>query len=77
MMASRGCTTYCSQRYYDPATASFITKDPAKADGKGSAYQYCGGDPVGQVDPSGLRIWKFGWYLKVCRILVGVHENHS
>ncbi len=44
---------YCSQRYYDPATASFITKDPAKADGEESAYQYCGGDPVGKVDPSG------------------------
>jgi len=45
---------YCSQRYYDPATAQFITKDPAKADGEESAYQYCGGDPVGKVDPSGL-----------------------
>jgi len=44
---------YCSARYYDPATASFITKDPAKADGEESAYQYCGGDPVGKVDPSG------------------------
>jgi RHS repeat-associated protein len=60
----------CSQRYYDPATASFITKDPAKADGEGSAYQYCGGDPVGKVDPSGLRIWKTGWHLKVCRITI-------
>jgi RHS repeat-associated protein len=47
---------YLSQRYYDPATASFITKDPAKADGEESAYQYCGGDPVGNVDPSGE--WK-------------------
>ncbi len=45
---------YCSQRYYDPATAQFITKDPAKADGEESAYQYCGGDPVGKTDPSGL-----------------------
>ena len=47
---------YCSARYYDPSTASFITKDPAKADGEESAYQYCGGDPVGKVDPSGE--WK-------------------
>ncbi len=47
---------YCSQRYYDPATASFITKDPAKADGEESAYQYCGGDPVGKTDPSGT-VW--------------------
>ncbi|MDO8950104.1 MAG: RHS repeat-associated core domain-containing protein [Actinomycetota bacterium] len=46
---------YLSQRYYDPATAQFITKDPAKADGEESAYQYCGGDPVGKVDPTGER----------------------
>jgi RHS repeat-associated protein len=45
---------YCSQRYYDPETVSFVSKDPAKADGEESAYQYCGGDPVGKVDPSGL-----------------------
>ncbi len=45
---------YCSQRYYDPSTRQFITKDPAEADGEESAYQYCKGDPVGQVDPSGL-----------------------
>jgi len=44
---------YLSQRYYDPATCQFITKDPAKADGEESAYQYCGGEPVGKVDPSG------------------------
>jgi RHS repeat-associated protein len=49
---------YCSARYYDPATASFITKDPAKADGEESAYQYCGGDPVGRVDPSGELLQK-------------------
>lgn len=44
---------YLSARYYDPATYQFISKDPAKADGEESAYQYCGGDPVGYVDPSG------------------------
>ncbi len=45
---------YCSARYYDPVTASFASKDPAEADGEESAYQYCGGEPVGKVDPSGL-----------------------
>jgi RHS repeat-associated protein len=45
---------YCSQRYYDPVTMQWMTKDPARADGEESAYQYCGGDPVGRVDPSGL-----------------------
>ncbi|MBC7267077.1 MAG: RHS repeat-associated core domain-containing protein [Coriobacteriia bacterium] len=44
---------YLSKRYYDPAAAQFLTKDPAKADGEESPYQYCGGDPVGKVDPSG------------------------
>jgi hypothetical protein len=39
---------------------SFTTKDPAKADGEESAYQYCGGDPVGKTDPSGLRIEEGG-----------------
>ncbi len=46
---------YCSQRYYDPVSCQWITKDPARADGEESAYQYCGGDPVGGVDPTGLR----------------------
>jgi len=53
---------YLSQRYYDPTTCQFITKDTAKADGEESAYQYCGGDPVGKVDPSGERpivIWRW------------------
>ena len=44
---------YLSARYYDPSTASFLTKDPANADGEESPYQYCGGDPVGKVNPSG------------------------
>jgi len=45
---------YCSQRYYDPTTASFISRDPAKADGEKSPYMYCAGEPVNSIDPSGL-----------------------
>ncbi|MCZ7661868.1 MAG: hypothetical protein M5U22_02455 [Thermoleophilia bacterium] len=45
---------YLSARYYDPATRQFTTKDPGKADGEESPYQYCGGDPVGKADPGGL-----------------------
>ncbi len=45
---------YLSARTYDPATRQLLSKDPAKADGEESAYQYCGGDPVGAVDPSGM-----------------------
>jgi RHS repeat-associated protein len=44
---------YCSSRYYDPTVAQFISKDPERADGEQSAHQYCGGDPVGTVDPDG------------------------
>ena len=44
---------YCSARYYDPATRQWTTGDPAKADGEESAYQYCGGEPVGNIDVGG------------------------
>ena len=44
---------YCNARYYDPATRQWTTADPAKADGEESAYQYCGGNPVGTADPTG------------------------
>lgn len=40
-------------RAYDPESAQFMSKDPARADGEASAYQYCTGDPVGSVDPTG------------------------
>ncbi len=45
---------YCSARTYDPVTRQFMGKDPARADGEESAYQYCAGDPVGRTDASGL-----------------------
>lgn len=48
---------YLQARYYDPATKQFISKDPARADGEASAYQYCSGDPIHQVDPTGLWGW--------------------
>jgi RHS repeat-associated protein len=44
---------YCSARTYDPLTRQFLSKDPAKADGEESAYQYCSGNPVEKVDPTG------------------------
>lgn len=56
---------YCSQRYYDPATGAFISKDPAQADGEESAYQYCGGDPVDNTDPTGLLMWVTGTLRKI------------
>lgn len=47
---------YLSARYYDPVACQFISPDPAKADGEANQYQYCGGDPAGKIDPSGLRM---------------------
>jgi RHS repeat-associated protein len=44
---------YLSARYYDPVTRQFLSKDPAKDDGEASAYQYCRGNPVGDIDPTG------------------------
>ena len=51
---AHSATYYLSARHYDPATMRFLTKDPARDDGEESAYQYCAGDPVGKVDPTGL-----------------------
>ncbi|MEA3346649.1 MAG: RHS repeat-associated core domain-containing protein [Candidatus Auribacterota bacterium] len=50
---------YLRARYYDPAVGRFTTTDPYR----GSAYDppslhkylYCHGNPVGNIDPSGLR----------------------
>lgn len=44
---------YLRARYYDPATAQFLSRDPAVASTRG-AYGYTGGDPLNASDPSGL-----------------------
>jgi RHS repeat-associated protein len=44
---------YCSARYYDPVTRQWTTADAAKADGEESAYQYCEGNSIGNIDPTG------------------------
>jgi RHS repeat-associated protein len=44
---------YVAERYYDPATASFLSRDPLQAPGDESAYLYCGGNPVDRTDPEG------------------------
>ncbi len=40
-------------RYYDPATAQFLTRDPLEAT-TGSPYGYVDGDPLDGSDPTGL-----------------------
>ena len=44
---------YLRARYYDPATAQFLTRDPLEAI-TGSPYGYVNGDPLDAGDPSGL-----------------------
>ncbi|WP_328296185.1 IPT/TIG domain-containing protein [Kineococcus sp. NBC_00420] len=47
---------YLINRYYDPATAQFISIDPAVV-ATLQAYAYANADPINGVDPLGL----FGW----------------
>ncbi|MEV8443248.1 colicin E3/pyocin S6 family cytotoxin, partial [Actinosynnema sp. NPDC051121] len=44
---------YLRARYYDPATAQFLTVDP-KVGETGTPYSYVGGDPLNDLDPTGL-----------------------
>jgi len=39
-------------RWYNPATGTFLTRDPAATDV--NLYRYCHNDPTGATDPSGL-----------------------
>jgi hypothetical protein len=57
----------------------FISRDPALSDAEESAYQYCGGEPVGKTDPSGLYAHSFvpdrgqqtTYFLKVLKVNAG------
>jgi RHS repeat-associated protein len=44
---------YLINRYYDPATAQFLSVDPA-VDVTQQPYAYVGDNPLNQTDPSGL-----------------------
>jgi RHS repeat-associated protein len=46
---------YCHHRYYDPAAARWVSRDPTGLDGGINPYEYCDGDPLDSVDPSGLQ----------------------
>lgn len=55
---------YLRARYYDPATAQFLTVDPL-LDATHSRYGYVDGNPLNGTDPTGL----CGWF---CKVAVGV-----
>ena len=44
---------YLRARFYDPLTAQFLTADPLLLL-TGQPYTYANGDPLNQVDPTGL-----------------------
>ncbi len=44
----------CTHRYYDPDAGRWLTADPIGFEGGLNLYGYCGNEPVGSVDPSGL-----------------------
>ncbi|MBI1883895.1 MAG: RHS repeat-associated core domain-containing protein, partial [Chlamydiae bacterium] len=44
-------------RYYDPALARFISKDPIGFAGGVNVYQYTGSNPINWIDPWGLKTY--------------------
>ena len=50
---------YPFRRYYDPQAGQFTSVDPA-VDQTEAAYAYASGDPIDNIDPSGLDICAFG-----------------
>jgi len=42
------------QRYSDPATGRFLTRDPIGYEGGINVYAYTGNNPVNGIDPTGL-----------------------
>ena len=48
-----GAYYYYRARYYDPATARFLSEDPLNIGGGANLYAYALGDPINNTDPSG------------------------
>lgn len=52
---------YLRARYYDPATAQFMSPDPLASETR-EPYSYAGNDPLNAIDPLGLDWWNpFSW----------------
>jgi uncharacterized protein RhaS with RHS repeats len=42
-------------RGYNPFTARWLNRDPIEENGGLNLYEYVGGDPIGYIDPDGLK----------------------
>ena len=51
---------YNWHRYYDPSTGRYLTPDPIGLAGGLNGYGYAGQDPMGSVDPTGLKVYVTG-----------------
>jgi RHS repeat-associated protein len=45
----------CTNRWYSPEMGRWLTRDPIGYAGGENLYEYCAGDPIGLIDPSGLQ----------------------
>jgi RHS repeat-associated protein len=52
---------YLRNRFYDPGTGQFLTRDPLVGATR-SAYGYAGHDPLNAIDPSGLSVGPESWW---------------
>ena len=52
-----GAYYYYRARYYDPATARFLSEDPLNIEGGANLYAYAGDNPVNWRDPTGRCPW--------------------
>jgi RHS repeat-associated protein len=56
---------YLRARYYDPATAQFLSRDPLTAT-TGAPYSYVDNNPLNETDPFGLCPWGMG---ELCHVV--------
>lgn len=71
---------YLRARYYDPANGRFTSQDPIFASLFNPQalhkYQYCGGDPVNNLDPTGLfTVAEMCTASAILSVLIGISAN--